>query len=62
MESEDNSDDGFGRQKAEDALDIGNGFDSEEEQDDIEDDDVNNQPLSQPRASPPNAADSSTKN
>lgn len=29
MESE--SDDGFGRQKAEDALDMGNGFDSEEE-------------------------------
>jgi len=49
MES-DGSDDGFGRQKAEDALDIGQGFDSEEEQDDLDDDEIENQPLSQPRA------------
>ena len=40
MESE--SDDGFGRQKAEDALDMGNGFDSEEENDDLDDDEINN--------------------
>ena len=51
MESGD-SDDGFGRQDAEEALEMGQGFDSEEERNDQEeeDDEINNQPLSQPRA------------
>lgn len=44
MDSE--SDDGFGRQKAEEALDIGNGFDSEDEGDLESDGEADNQPLS----------------
>ena len=42
MESDDGSDDGFGRHKAEDALNMANGFDSEEEQDELEDEEINN--------------------
>ena len=49
MES-DGSDDGFGRQKAEEAMEMGQGFDSEEEQDDLDDEEINQQPLSNPRS------------
>jgi len=44
------SDDGFGRQKADDALEVGEDFDSEDEQEDKSDGEMNHAPLSQPRA------------